>query len=66
MMPLIGSGVRERLVAALDALCEMSSDFTESAWTPLQQREQILDLLEECRFEMGNLVNPPQAIIQLD
>uniref|UniRef100_A0A914HFZ8 Alpha-catulin n=1 Tax=Globodera rostochiensis TaxID=31243 RepID=A0A914HFZ8_GLORO len=59
MMPLIGSGVRERLVSALNALCEMSADFTESAWTPIQQREQILDLLEECRFEMGNLVNPP-------
>ncbi|KAL3119968.1 hypothetical protein niasHT_007096 [Heterodera trifolii] len=60
MMPLIGSGVRERLISALNALCEMSADFTESVWTPVQQREQILDLLEECRFEMGNLVNPPQ------
>ena len=59
MMSLIGAGVRERLVSALGALCEMSADFTESAWTPHQQREQILDLLEECRFEMGNLVNPP-------
>lgn len=65
MMSLIGAGVRERLVSALGALCEMSADFTESAWTPLQQREQILDLLEECRFEMGNLVNPPPVNQQL-
>uniref|UniRef100_A0A915MJ76 Uncharacterized protein n=1 Tax=Meloidogyne javanica TaxID=6303 RepID=A0A915MJ76_MELJA len=56
MMSLIGAGVRERLISALSALCEMSTDFTDSSWTPNQQREQILDLLEECRFEMGNLI----------
>lgn len=60
MMSQIGAGVRDRLVSALGALCEMSADFTESPFTPHQQREQILDLLEECRFEMGNLVNPQQ------
>jgi hypothetical protein len=66
MMSLIGAGVRERLISALSALCEMSTDFTESSWTPNQQREQILDLLEECRFEMGNLVNPPTSEVGND
>ncbi|CAK5113131.1 unnamed protein product [Meloidogyne enterolobii] len=66
MMSLIGAGVRERLISALTALCEMSTDFTDSSWTPNQQREQILDLLEECRFEMGNLVNPPTSEIGND
>uniref|UniRef100_A0A914L6N2 Alpha-catulin n=1 Tax=Meloidogyne incognita TaxID=6306 RepID=A0A914L6N2_MELIC len=66
MMSLIGAGVRERLISALSALCEMSTDFTDSSWTPNQQREQILDLLEECRFEMGNLVNPPTSEIGND
>lgn len=58
MMSLIGSGVQERLISALDALCEMTQDFTDSAFTPHHQREQILDFLEECRFEMSNLVHP--------
>lgn len=58
MMSLIGSGVQERLVSTLDSLCEMTQDFTDSAYTPHHQREQILDFLEECRFEMSNLVNP--------
>ncbi|CAJ0961572.1 unnamed protein product, partial [Mesorhabditis belari] len=54
----VGAGVRERLVAALDALCEMTQDFTDSAYTPHHHREQILDFLEECRFEMTNLIQP--------
>lgn len=56
MTSVVGSGVRERLVGALGTLCEMTQDFTDSAFTPHHQREQILDFLEECRFEMSNLV----------
>lgn len=33
-------------------------DFTDSAYTPHHHREQILDFLEECRFEMTNLIQP--------
>lgn len=52
---LIGSGVQERLVGALDSLFEMVQDFTDSAFTQHHQREQILDYMEECRYEMNNL-----------
>ncbi|KAI6221308.1 hypothetical protein M3Y99_01559500 [Aphelenchoides fujianensis] len=55
----VGGGVRERLIAALDSLCGMTQDFTESAYTLDHQKEQILDFLEECRFEMSNLVQQP-------
>ncbi|PAV76564.1 hypothetical protein WR25_19200 [Diploscapter pachys] len=58
MTSRVGAGVRERLVAALDALCEMTQDFTDSAYTAHHQREQVLDFLEECRFEMTNLIQP--------
>uniref|UniRef100_A0A0M3HP66 Alpha-catulin n=1 Tax=Ascaris lumbricoides TaxID=6252 RepID=A0A0M3HP66_ASCLU len=54
----VGTGVRERLISALDSLCEMTQDFTDSAYTPHHHREQILDFLEECRFEMTNLIQP--------
>ncbi|CAD5208861.1 unnamed protein product [Bursaphelenchus xylophilus] len=57
MTSIVGSGVRDRLNGALGTLCEMTQDFTDSAFTPHHQREQILDFLEECRFEMGNLVS---------
>ncbi|VDM59343.1 unnamed protein product [Angiostrongylus costaricensis] len=56
----VGVGVRERLIGALDALCEMTQDFTDSAYTPHHHREQILDFLEECRFEMTNLILPEE------
>ncbi|VDM96508.1 unnamed protein product [Thelazia callipaeda] len=52
----VGTGTRERLISALDSLCEMTQDFTDSAYTAHHHREQILDLLEECRFEMTNLI----------
>uniref|UniRef100_A0A0K0FXY0 Alpha-catulin (inferred by orthology to a human protein) n=1 Tax=Strongyloides venezuelensis TaxID=75913 RepID=A0A0K0FXY0_STRVS len=61
MVRLTGSanaGIRERLIGALDQLCEMTQDFTDSPITPHHQREQILDYLEECRFEMSNLMAP--------
>ncbi|VDP35537.1 unnamed protein product [Heligmosomoides polygyrus] len=58
MTSRVGVGVRERLIGALDALCEMTQDFTDSAYTPHHHREQILDFLEECRFEMTNLIQP--------
>lgn len=54
----IGTGTRERLISALDSLCEMTQDFTDSAYTPHHHREQILDFLEECRFELTNLIQP--------
>uniref|UniRef100_A0A915E636 Alpha-catulin n=1 Tax=Ditylenchus dipsaci TaxID=166011 RepID=A0A915E636_9BILA len=37
-------------------------DFTDSPFTVHHHREQILDFLEECRFEMSNLVNPQQEM----
>lgn len=60
----IGAGVRERLISGLDSLCEMTQDFTDSAYTPHHHREQILDFLEECRFEMANLITP-EVILHL-
>ncbi|CAD5206296.1 unnamed protein product [Bursaphelenchus okinawaensis] len=60
MTSIVGAGVRDRLNGALGTLCEMTQDFTDSAFTPHHQREQILDFLEECRFEMGNLVSENQ------
>jgi hypothetical protein len=57
MTASVASGIRERLLTALDSLCQMTNDFTENSFTPHHQREQILDFLEEVNAEMGNLVN---------
>lgn len=56
-MTLSVGNIRERMITALDSLCQMTNDFTENAFTPHHHREQILDFLEECRFELGNLVH---------
>uniref|UniRef100_A0A914Z6V9 Alpha-catulin n=1 Tax=Panagrolaimus superbus TaxID=310955 RepID=A0A914Z6V9_9BILA len=61
MTSAIGPSTRERLIAALVSLCEMTQDFTESSFTLHHHREQILDFLEECRFEMNNLITPDQS-----
>ena len=46
------------VLQALNSVCEMTQDFTDSAYTPHHHREQIIDFLEECRFEVGNLMRP--------
>ena len=60
MTSAIGPSTRERLITALSSLNEMTQDFTESSFTLVHHREQILDFLEECRFEMSNLITPEQ------
>ena len=54
----VAAGVRERLAQAMAAVADMTQDFTDSAYTPHHHREQILDFLEECRFEVSNLMRP--------
>jgi hypothetical protein len=56
---------RDRLLSAVDSVCEMTQDFTDSAYTPHHHREQILDFLEEVRFEMGNLLQPEVGRLML-
>lgn len=58
----VGVGVRERLFSSLEAVNEMTQDFTDSAYTPHHHREQLLDFLEESRFELGNLLKPEIVI----
>lgn len=53
-----GAGVRERLIQGLDTVSEMTLDFTDSAYTAHHHREQILDFLEEAKFELTNLLKP--------
>lgn len=52
---LIGSGVQERLFASLQSLRDMVNDFTDFPFTEQNQREQILEYLNECSYEMNNL-----------
>lgn len=54
----VAVGVRERLSQAINSVGDMTQDFTDSAYTPHHHREQILDFLEECRFEVSNLMRP--------
>ncbi|CDW58164.1 BK channel interacting protein 2 [Trichuris trichiura] len=57
----VGLGVQERIFGALNALCEMTQDFTDSAYTHHHHREQILDFLSETRNLLSNLLQPELA-----
>ncbi|KRZ77240.1 Alpha-catulin [Trichinella papuae] len=54
----VGLGVQERIFGALNALCEMTQDFTDSAYTHHHHREQIIDFLGEIRTQLSNILQP--------
>uniref|UniRef100_A0A915I097 Alpha-catulin n=1 Tax=Romanomermis culicivorax TaxID=13658 RepID=A0A915I097_ROMCU len=56
----VGVGIRERLIAGLDSVSEMTQDFTDSAYTSHNHRAQLIDYLEDSRYEMGNLLKPEE------
>lgn len=63
MTSVVGPGVRERLMAGLNCVCEMTQDFTDSAYTPHHHREQILDFVEEAKLELANLIKTDMVSI---
>lgn len=40
----------------MESVCDMTQDFTDSAFTAHHHREQIIDLVEECRFQLADLL----------
>lgn len=47
---------REKLMAALDKVCERTQDFTDSAYTSHDHRENILLLCDRCKLELNQLL----------
>lgn len=51
-----GGGGRERLAAALEQVVERTQDFTDSAYTSHEHRENILLLCERAKLELNQLL----------
>lgn len=47
---------REKLIAALDKVCERIQDFTDSAYTTHEHRENILLLCDRAKLELNQLL----------
>lgn len=55
-MTLLGPGCRETLTAALDTVVERTQDFTDSAYTSHEHRENILLLCDRAKLELNTLL----------
>ncbi|KAF3426867.1 hypothetical protein E2986_12666 [Frieseomelitta varia] len=55
-MTLLGPGCRETLTAALDTVIERTQDFTDSAYTSHEHRENILLLCDRAQLELNTLL----------
>ncbi|XP_046630539.1 alpha-catulin isoform X1 [Neodiprion virginianus] len=55
-MTLLGPGCRETLTRALDTVVERTQDFTDSAYTSHEHRENILLLCDRAKLELNQLL----------
>ncbi|OXU26604.1 hypothetical protein TSAR_006664 [Trichomalopsis sarcophagae] len=55
-MTLLSAGCRETLTAALDVVVERTQDFTDSAYTSHEHRENILLLCDRAKLELNTLL----------
>ncbi|XP_064598146.1 alpha-catulin-like isoform X2 [Liolophura sinensis] len=53
---LVGPSHQEKLTSALDSMIETSQDFTDSAYTSHDNREKIIQICEDVRVELQNLI----------
>ncbi|XP_052829405.1 alpha-catulin isoform X1 [Octopus bimaculoides] len=53
---MVGPSTQEKLNSALDLIIESSQDFTDSAYTSHENRERILDLCDQLRIQLNNLI----------
>ncbi|XP_021709122.1 alpha-catulin isoform X3 [Aedes aegypti] len=53
---IFSSDTREQLLAALDKVCEKTQDFTDSAYTSHDYRENILLLCDRAKLELNQLM----------
>lgn len=62
-MTLLGPGCRETLTSALDTVVERTQDFTDSAYTSHEHRENILLLCDRAKLELNTLLRIGNSIV---
>ena len=61
---LVGSNTESRLVAGLDSLIETTQDFTDSAYTTHDHRQQILMICEQLRHQLSVVVRIGTSLVR--
>lgn len=64
-MTLLGPGCRETLTAALDTVIERTQDFTDSAYTSHEHRENILLLCDRAQLELNTLLRIGNSMVSI-
>lgn len=64
-MTLLGPGCRETLTAALDTVIERTQDFTDSAYTSHEHRENILLLCDRAQLELNTLLRIGNSMVRI-
>lgn len=62
-MTLLGPGSRETLVPALDIVVERTQDFTDSAYTSHEHRENILLVCDRAKLELNALLRVSNSMV---
>lgn len=64
-MTLLGPACRETLTAALDTVIERTQDFTDSAYTSHEHRENILLLCDRAQLELNTLLRIGNSMVRI-
>lgn len=62
-MTLLGPGCRETLTSALETVVERTQDFTDSAYTSHEHRENILLLCDRAKLELNTLLRIGNSMV---
>jgi len=61
---LVNSNTESRLVAGLESLIETTQDFTDSAYTSHDHRQQILMICEQLRHQLSVVVRIGASLVR--
>lgn len=62
-MTLLGPGCRETLTSAIETVVERTQDFTDSAYTSHEHRENILLLCDRAKLELNTLLRIGNSMV---
>ena len=61
---LVGTNTESRLVTTLESLIEATQDFTDSAYTTHDHRQQILMICEQLRHQLGVVMRIGASLVR--
>ena len=61
---LVGSNTESRLISSLESLIETTQDFTDSAYTTHDHRQQILMICEQLRHQLSVVVRIGTSLVR--